>query len=341
MRRILIISPNWIGDAVMAQPLLRLLHEQYPMRAIDVLTAPSVAPVWRAMQQVDTVIEAPFNHGALQLRERWRYAKRLQKQEYVEAYVLPNTLKFALIPWLAGIPRRIGYRGESRYGLITVMHEDKRASPRPMVSFYAALAVPPKAECASLGDLPRPELFVTSKQVSQAMGRVGFQPDWPVIMFAPGSEFGSAKRWPVAHFAELAQIIRKTHPYAQIGLLGSSKDKQVCEKIVRLAPDVRNLAGITKLGEAIALIARAELVVANDSGLLHVASALNRPVIGLYGSTDPDHAPPFSDVAKSICLRLECAPCKQRECPLGHRDCLRKISAEMVWQEAKPMLAGE
>ena len=138
--RTLVISPNWIGDAVMAQPLLRLLKDRYPERPIDVLAPAWVAPVWRAMYEVDTVLEAPFRHGALQLGERRRYAKELKRRGYVEAYVLPNTLKFALIPWLARIPRRVGYKGEMRYGLINVMHHDNPDAPRPMVSFYAATA---------------------------------------------------------------------------------------------------------------------------------------------------------------------------------------------------------
>ncbi|MBC7857333.1 MAG: lipopolysaccharide heptosyltransferase II, partial [Burkholderiaceae bacterium] len=140
MTRRLVISPNWIGDAVMAQPLLRLLREQHPERPIDVLAPPAVAPVWRQMSEVDAVVETPFRHGALQLKERWKLARALRARGYAEAYVLPNTLKFALIPWLAGIARRIGYKGESRYGLINVMHHDAGAAPLPMVAFYAALA---------------------------------------------------------------------------------------------------------------------------------------------------------------------------------------------------------
>jgi heptosyltransferase-2 len=142
-RRTLVISPNWIGDAVMAQPLLQSLRAQHPDRPIDILAPKWVAPVWRAMAEVDTVIEAPFRHGALQLRERWRFARDLRRRGYDAAYVLPNTLKFALIPWLAGIRRRVGYVGEMRYGLLNVLHHDDKNAPRPMVAFYAALAQPP------------------------------------------------------------------------------------------------------------------------------------------------------------------------------------------------------
>lgn len=338
--RTLIVSPNWIGDAVMAQPLLRLLKERDPQRPIDVVAPAWVAPVWRAMSEVDTVIEAPFRHGALQLRERWTFARDLRRRGYAAAYVLPNTLKFALIPWLAGIPLRVGYRGESRYGLINVMHEDDKSAPRPMVSFYAALADAPSPEASPRSKLPRPCLQVTVAQKADVFARLDLQPDSPLVVFAPGAEFGSAKRWPTSHFAQLAQTIVQTHPNAQIVLLGSGKDHSVCEEIRAISPTVRNFAGVTSLDQAVALIASASAVVSNDSGLLHIASALNRPIIALYGPTDPDHAPPFSDIAVSLSLRLECAPCRQRECPLGHHRCMQDLRVDMVWQPLQPMLAA-
>nr|WP_268237252.1 lipopolysaccharide heptosyltransferase II [Undibacterium terreum] len=334
--RTLVIAPNWIGDAVMAQPLLRLLKQQHPERPIDVLAPAWVAPVLRVMQEVDTVLSTPFKHGALQLRERWRFARELKKRGYADAYVLPNTLKFALIPWLAGISKRVGYKGESRYGLINVMHHDDPVHPRAMVPFYAALARDPST--VTPGQLPRPTLAVATEQITGVLDKLGLQQDRPLLAFAPGAEFGNAKRWPTSHFAALAKTVLADKPMAQIVLLGSGKDQAVCEEIVTLCPAVRNLAGKTSLDEAVALIARADAMVSNDSGLLHIASALNRPVIAIYGPTDPDHAPPFSDIARSLSLRLACAPCKQRECPLGHHDCMQKLDSVVVWKELQPML---
>ena len=337
--RTLVISPNWIGDAVMAQPLLQLLAKKNPGRPIDVLAPPSVAPVWRAMAEVDSVLVTPFRHRALQLRERWNYAQVLRGRGYADAYVLPNTLKYALIPWLAGIPERVGYKGEMRYGLINRLHHDD-TPPRPMVAFYAALADAPRDRLR--GMLPRPSLTVDAAQSAQARSAHGLALDKPVVVFAPGAEFGSAKRWPAAHFAALAKEIVQEDPRTQVVLLGSPKDRDVCDAIVALAladsVRVTSLAGATKLDEAIALIAGAAAVVSNDSGLLHVASALNRPVIAIYGPTDPDHAPPFSDMARSLSLRLACSPCRQRECPLGHHDCMQKLAPDMVWQALRPML---
>jgi heptosyltransferase-2 len=337
--RTLIISPNWIGDAVMAQPLLQLLKQRHPERPIDVLAPPSVAPVWRAMREVDSVLETPFRHGPLQLRERWRYARVLRQRGYADAYVLPNTLKYALIPFLAGIPVRVGYKGEMRHGLINRMHHDDTPK-RAMVPFYAALAGEPRAPL--LATVPRPAMQVDATNIEQVCARVGIDPARPLVVFAPGAEFGAAKRWPARHFAGLAQAIQAQYPDAQIGLLGSPKDKAACDDIIAItgASGMFNLAGVTRLDEAIALIAGAAAVVANDSGLLHIASALNQPVIALYGPTDPDHAPPFSDMAKSMSLRLACAPCRQRECPLGHHDCMEKMESTMVWHELRPMLAA-
>ena len=337
--RTLIISPNWIGDAVMAQPLLQLLRHAHPDRAIDVLTPPSVAPVWRAMAEVDTVLETPFRHGALQLMERWKYAQLLRERGYADAYVLPNTLKYALIPWLARIRERVGYKGEMRYGLINVMHHDD-VPPRPMVPFYAALARDPAQPLRP--KVPRPRLHVAAEASATTCAEMGMDSSRPLVVFAPGAEFGAAKRWPAEHFAALAREVFAADPSAQVAMLGSPKDKAAGDEIIAITGDdgMFNLAGATSLDEAIALIARAKAVVANDSGLLHIASALNRPVVALYGPTDPNHAPPFSDVAKSISLHLGCAPCQQRECPLGHHNCMRQMMPELVWKELRPMLAS-
>ncbi|MFZ6693552.1 lipopolysaccharide heptosyltransferase II [Undibacterium sp. SXout20W] len=336
--RLLIISPNWIGDAVMAQPLLQLLKSQYPPCVIDVLAPTAVAPVWRMMSEVATVLETPFQHGALQLSERWRFARLLRQRAYAAAYILPNTLKYALVPWMAGIKKRIGYKGESRYGLINTMHFDTKAQPRAMVPFYAALAFAPTPQAPA--PVPKPRLSVTIEQAQDAFAHVGLSMTKPLVCFAPGAEFGNAKRWPVSHFAELAHKILQDFPEMQIALMGSPKDAAICQEIQQLCPSVHQLAGKTNLQQAVALMSAANVVVSNDSGLLHIASALNRNVMAIYGSTDPDHAPPFSDVAASFSLRLPCAPCKQRECPLGHHDCMQKLDANLLWQPLKPLLAS-
>ena len=328
----------------MAQPLLQLLRAAHPGRPIDVLAPPAVASVWRQVAEVDEVLETPFRHGALQLRQRWRYARLLRARGYADAYILPNTIKYALIPWLAGIERRVGYKGESRYGLINVMHHDD-TPPRPMVAFYAALAGATRGAGdggmpGPAGALPRPKLVASAAQIAAVCARTGIDAARPLVAFAPGAEFGGAKRWPARHFAALGKAILAAAPSTQIAVSGSPKDKEACAEVAAGLPGaaVFDLAGVTSLGEAIALIARTAAVVANDSGLLHIASALNRPAVALYGPTDPDHAPPFSDMAASISLRLDCSPCKQRECPLGHQNCMVQMAPELVWSSLRPMV---
>jgi heptosyltransferase-2 len=337
--RTLVISPNWIGDAVMAQPLLHLLKQRHPERPIDVLTPPSAAPVWRAIAEVAEILETPFRHRALQLPERWKYARLLRARGYADAYVLPNTIKYALIPWLAGIRRRVGYKGEMRYGLINVMHHDDPGG-RSMVPFYAALAQDPDQPLPA--KLPRPRLCVAGEQIDAVCGRHGIAAGRPLVVFAPGAEFGAAKRWPPRYFGELARALFEAEPRAQLALLGSPKDRESCDEVVAHAgpagAGILNLAGATKLDEAVAIIARATAVVSNDSGLLHIASGLNRKVIGLYGSTNPDYAPPLADVARALSLRLACSPCRERECPLKHHNCMEQMGSELVWRELKPML---
>ena len=320
----------------MAQPLLQSLKERYPDSPIDVLAPAWVAPVWRAVAEVDTVIETSFRHGALQLGERRKAAKLLQQRGYTSAYILPNTLKFALIPWLANIPKRIGYKGEMRYGLINVMHHDDRLKPRPMTSFYAALAQEP---VIGAGPVARePVLSISDEQKQHSLESLGLSRDTATVGLAPGAEFGPAKRWPTSHFSELARQIQQFRPDIQILLLGSAKDRPVCDEIVAAAPGVLNLAGSTSLGDAIGILASTEALVTNDSGLMHIACALRRPVVALYGPTNPDHTPPLSALAKVLWLHLDCAPCQQRICPLGHQNCMQGISAKMVWEPLAPMI---
>ena len=344
MLRTLVISPNWIGDAVMAQPLLRRLKERHPERPIDVLAPTWVAPVWRAMAEVDTVIESPFKHGSLQWKERKAFARMLKARGYADSYVLPNTLKFALIPWLAGIPKRVGYKGEMRYGLVNVMHHDDKAAPRPMAQFYQALADQPVRALARPERLPEPRMTVKEGEAQAAIARLQL-PAGVYVAFAPGAEFGPAKRWPASYFAELAQTILANRPDAQILLLGSPKDRAVCDEITAIVPQakvsqIHNLAGSTSLSEAIALISQCAAVVTNDSGLMHIGAALERPTVAIYGPTDPRHTPPLSQLAQILWLHIECSPCQQRECPLGHQNCMKQILPAAAWQPLQPMLAA-
>jgi heptosyltransferase-2 len=296
----------------MAQPLLARLRERHPGARIEVAGPPWVAPVLRRMPEVDEVIEAGFRHGALELAARWRLGRALRARRYDRAIVLPNSWKSALAPFFAGIPVRAGYVGELRHGLLNLRH---RASPdAPTALQYAALAEPP-------GGVPREplapaRLAFDPARVSATAARFGIAPEYCAL--CPGAEYGPAKRWP--YFAELAPRL----PLPAV-LLGSAKDAGACAGV----PGV-NLAGRTSLDEAIDLLAGARFVVANDSGLMHIAAALGRPLVALFGSSSPERTPPRSERARVLWLRPECSPCFARECPLGHFRCMRELTVAQV-----------
>jgi heptosyltransferase-2 len=313
--RLLVVAPNWIGDALMAQPLLSRLHEKIRDLKLDVLAPEWVAAVVRRMPEVDEVIAVPFRHGALQLRERWRVGRALRARRYDQAIVLPNSWKSALVPFFAGIPLRSGYVGESRYGLLTLTY--KKNGKTDMPRHYARLSESPGAEPKQ--PLPSPVLRFAAREIDSAQKKFGLS--GPYAVLCPGAEYGPAKRWP--YFASLAE--RSEIP---VVLLGSPSDAEAAAGI----PGT-NLVGKTTLDEAIDLIAGARYVVGNDSGLMHVAAALGRPQAALFGSSSPLHTPPLSPRARVLWLRVECSPCYERECPLGHFRCMREMTVEMVRQE--------
>ncbi len=337
MKKALIVAPNWIGDALMAQPLFALLKARHPRMQLDAIAPKWVAPVLARMPEISQVFPTELAHGKVQLGARMMFAQQLKGEGYDAAYVLPNSLKSSLIPWLAGIPLRIGYRGEMRWGMLNVRHANPpRKSRPPMVAHYAALALKPGAKLPE--HLTDPILSATPDQVGATATRFGIDHHTRLIAFCPGAEYGSAKRWPVEHFAELAQMLHRAYPYTQIITLGSGKDTPIAQAIVERAPFVRNLCGQTSLDDAIDLLARSEAAVCNDSGLMHVTAALGRPQIAVFGSSDPRHTPPLSPAASIMWLQLECSPCFARECPLGHLRCLKEIVPEMVFVELRKLL---
>ena len=311
----------------MTEPLLRRLQARGERLTVGAL--PWVAPVYRAMPQVAEVIEFPFAHGGLQFKARRAIAKRIEGQ-FDNAYVCPNSLKSALLPFLASIPKRIGYLGEARVGLLTHRLKNPKNKP-PMVAFYSALS--------GEGDLhnDRPELRMDAALVEEVLRELGLQRG-AYVVFAPGAEYGPAKRWPARHFAELASSLQ-----LPVLLLGSAKEAALCGEIA--APvnaarpgHCRNLAGSTSLVQALCLIAASQSTISNDSGLMHVAAAFGVRQVAIFGSSSPLHTPPLNPQATVLWLKnepayqppLDCAPCFARDCPLGHTRCLNDISAERV-----------
>ncbi|MBU3631640.1 lipopolysaccharide heptosyltransferase II [Polynucleobacter sp. AP-Melu-500A-A1] len=340
MPGILIIAPNWIGDAVMTQPLLASIKGLYPDSTIDVLASTWVAPIYRACSEVNEVIEAKFEHKQLQWSLRKQLAKQIEKQKYQACFVLPNSFKSALIPWLANIPLRIAYRGEMRFGLINIaLDNPSKINRPPMVQHYLALSAllndEEQAESRQVySDTPPPRLNVSTsaKQSIQSKLQSANITD-SIYVFCPGAEYGPSKRWPTEHFATLAQDLIKANPNNHIILIGSQGDLNLANEISPQGnqnSNIHNWCGSTSLDEAIALIGMSKAVVSNDSGLMHIAAALRAPQVAVFGSSDPAHTPPLSDRAKVIWLDLPCSPCHKRECPLGHLKCLKDILPQQV-----------
>ena len=335
MPGILIIAPNWIGDAVMTQPLLASIKALYPDSTIDVLASTWVAPIYRACSEVNELIEAKFEHKQLQWALRKQLAKKIEQQKYQACFVLPNSFKSALIPWLANIPLRIAYRGEMRFGLINVaLDNPSKINRPPMVEHYLALSTLLKDE-EHAEDQPTTQKIITPYLNVSTSARQSIQSklqsaniDGSIYVMCPGAEYGPSKRWPTEHFAALAKELIETNPSNQIILIGSQGDHNLASEITLKAgqnPHIHNWCGSTSLDEAIALIGLSKAVVSNDSGLMHIAAALKVPQVAIFGSSDPAHTPPLSDKAKVIWLNLPCSPCHKRECPLGHLKCLKDI----------------
>ena len=324
--RVLIVGPAWVGDAVMSQSLIMRLKAQQPAGVVDVLAPPWVAGVVERMPEVSEILTLPFKHGELDLSGRWRLGRQLRQRDYDRAYVLPNSWKAGIVPLAAGIPRRIGYLGEARYGLI---NELQRLDPKRLpttVARFAALAGPLEAD----GDYPLPRLRSLPDDQHRALRDLGLDESaGPVLALCPGAEYGPAKRWPAAHFAELARTMAARG--WQVWLFGSARDRDVTQAVVAASgTDCRDLAGRTTLSVACDLLALADAVVTNDSGLMHMAAALDRPLVSLYGSSDPAFTPPLHPAARVLSLGLECSPCFERVCPLGHTRCLVDLPVDQV-----------
>jgi heptosyltransferase II len=323
VKRALVIAPQWIGDAVMAEPLLATLAERGERVAVAAL--PWVAPVFAAMTEVAETIELPFAHGRLDWRARRRVAGGLRGRFDV-AYVLPNSIKSALVPWLARIAERVGYRGEGRPLLLNRTLPNPPGRP-PMVAFYGALAGP------TFDPARRPRLALDVARLAAATTSAGL-PRGAYWTFAPGAEYGPAKRWPESHYAALARALHAADG-ARVVLLGSPGERALCEAIAAEAPGACLVAaGQTSLLDSMALIAASRGLASNDSGLMHVAAGLGVPQVAVFGSTSPLHTPPLNARARVLWLKdelqLDCMPCFDRTCRFGHYRCLTEVAPARI-----------
>ena len=325
-RKVLVVGPAWVGDMVMAQSLFKTLKRQDPQVEIDVVAPGWSEPLLARMPEINRTHPLAVSHGKLNLSARWGLGRRLRQQHYDQAIVLPRSAKSALVPWLAGIPRRTGYRGEHRYGLLNDRRELNRLEHYRTVDRFIALANDGHTQAVNP---PQPELTSSRDQQAAAMHALELAPGAePILALCPGAEYGPAKRWPSEYFAALAR--QYLSEGWQVWLLGSHKDAALTALIGKQAPGVVDLAGRTSLDQAIDLLAISTVVVSNDSGLMHVAAGAGTAVVALYGSSDPQYTPPLSDRAQVVYHGLDCSPCFARECPLGHLNCLRDISVNEV-----------
>nr|VFJ55096.1 MAG: heptosyltransferase-2 [Candidatus Kentron sp. FM]VFJ55805.1 MAG: heptosyltransferase-2 [Candidatus Kentron sp. FM]VFK10672.1 MAG: heptosyltransferase-2 [Candidatus Kentron sp. FM] len=329
--KVLIIGPSWIGDMVMAQSLFITLHRLNPDITLDVLAPRWSRPLLQRMPQVFDAIDMPVGHGALDLGKRYNLAKSLRSRRYRQAIVLPNSFKSALIPWFAGIPLRTGWRGEMRYGVINDLRRlDKQKYPL-LVQRFNALAYPEGK--ALPAEQPTPLLQTNRYEASSLLKRFSLNTDRKALALCPGAEFGSAKRWPAYHYAAVARS--RIEKGWQIWLLGSDKDRDIAKAIVGLLTKEERslckvLAGATELAQAIDLLALADAVVSNDSGLMHICAALRKPLVVVYGSTSPGFTPPLYEGATVISNPVDCGPCFRRECPERHTKCLDNLLPDQV-----------
>jgi len=333
-KKYLIIGPSWVGDMVMAQSLFMQIKQREPDATIDVL-----APAWTAalidrMPQVAKLIDANFKHGKLSIIDRFLVGRKLRAQHYSHAIVLPNSLKSALVPALAKIKTRTGFVGEMRWGLLNDIRKlDKSILPMTVQRFLA-LGLNKNADPVSLDEIPVPKLKVDQSRIVALQKKMELSDNKPVLVLCPGAEFGASKRWPTDHYADLATFYLAQG--WQVWLMGSENDTDSCDEIYQLTDaQCKMLAGRTTMPEAIDLMSVASLVVSNDSGLMHIASALQIPLIAVYGSTDPTHTPPLSANHAIAQHKLDCSPCFKRECPLQHHKCMRDLPVHQVVELAR------
>lgn len=329
---ILVVGPAWVGDMVMSQVLYKRLRRRFPDRPIDVLLPGSTLPLVSRMAEVSRGVLLDAAHGELKLSYRYGLGRHLAGNGYQDAIVLPGSLKSALIPAFAGIPRRTGYLGEYRYFLLNdIRFLNKQQLPR-MIDRFFALGHLPGASASDRVDDDLPELMTDPSNQRAVLERWSIPTDRPLLALCPGAEFGEAKRWPASYFADIAN--RAFAEDAAVVILGGPGDVEVAlavENGATTASRVINLAGKTSLLDAVDLLAFSTAAVCNDSGLMHVTAAVGTPLAAVYGSTSPGFTPPLNAKARVIAHDLPCRPCFQRTCPLEHMKCLRDLTPNEVW----------
>ena len=319
MAKILIIAPQWMGDAVMTHSLIQLVAKK---NTVDVLCVSWLEPIYQRMQNVDNVITLPLQHGKLQLKLYWQIAKKI-KNQYDQCIVIPRKLKSAIIPWLAGIPKRTGYFGESRYWFI---NDRITADPRHTLWVQKVCALFDK-KSADDNNYPNPQLTTNSsnqKKWQKELKQGGKQ----LVALMPGASYGVSKQWSMEHFKEVVELGKNDYSFV---VLGGESERKMGDAILQgVDATGHNLSGKTSLYDAVDILSISDFCITNDSGLMHVAAATQCFVKALYGSSSPDYTPPLTNKKQIYSDTLDCKPCFKRTCSYGHYDCWKKITAERV-----------
>ncbi len=313
---------------VMAQSLFITLKKSLPDCQIDVLAPSWSLALLERMPEVNKAIAMPLSHGQFGFFDRLKLGKKLRANHYDQAILLPNSWKSALIPFVANIPIRTGYIGECRWGLLNDARKlDKSVMTMTVQRFVALGLAPGRANIPP--DCPTPRFVINEDQQNSVIKKFKLTGSKKIVALCPGAEYGEAKRWPASYYAEVAKV--KIAQGFQIWLFGSAKDQVIAEQINNQVEGACvDFTGQTSLAEAVDLMSLVDVVVTNDSGLMHVAAALDKKIIAIYGSSDPGFTPPLNNKAHIMSLKLECSPCFKRECPLGHTRCLQDIKPEQV-----------
>ncbi len=330
VKKALIIAPPWVGDMVMTHSLIKQLKHNYPDCVIDVFAIPSLHPLIKRMAEVNQIISSPLKRGDIKLIERFKLGRQLSKNGYTHAYLIPNSFKSALVPFFAKIPNRVGFIGEKRYIVVNDIRKlDTQKLPMMVQRFvYLGLA---RDKTPVKESLQLPKLEVSPENAKQLLAKLGISLSGkPILAICPGPEHRESKRWPPEYFAKLATL--KQQEGWDIWIFGGKKEQVLAEIIQKQSNQIcLDLCGKTDLANTLDLLSLAKVVVANDSGLMHIASALHKPVVAIYGPTPVSVAPPLSsNKTKTISLNFSCSPCSGDTCPLKHNRCMTEITPEML-----------
>jgi heptosyltransferase II len=337
MQRILIRATNWVGDAVMSLPALQTVRARFPDAHIAILARSWVADIYARETFADEVIRYDAGRGVGDLSGKWRVAADLRKRRFDTALLLQNAFEAAAIVRLAGIPRRIGYDRDGRGWLLTDAVPVPRKGEIPRHERFYYLELLRRAGLIdTLPESPAIRLGGAAQARQAGLERFKIMGFEDVTGLSPGAAFGSAKRWLPERFAESAAALERP-----VALFGSKDERELCRQI---AGDLRNrgilthnFAGETTLGEFIELAAACRLYLTNDSGGMHIASALGVPTVAVFGATDHTGTGPTGPLARVIRQQVDCSPCLLRECPIDHR-CMTAVSAKIVAETAADLL---